>query len=100
VHVILRMDNLKTLLAPILPHAAQRLHEYLGYDRRLFGTQQVVEYEEETWNHRALAYDHNGAVGTWATSALPAGQALHQPTPLSKKLDESVVEEEYAWLEG
>jgi methionyl-tRNA synthetase len=33
-------------------------------------------------------------------SALPAGQALREPAPLFKKLDESVVEEEYARLEG
>jgi leucyl-tRNA synthetase len=48
VYVILRvMGNLKTILAPILPHTAQRLHKYMGYKGRLFGTQQVVEYEEE-----------------------------------------------------
>ena len=36
VYVILRVvDNLKTLLAPVLPHTAQRLHEYLGYDGQL-----------------------------------------------------------------
>jgi len=56
----------------------------------------VVEYEEETRSHRALTYDHSGAVGTWAPSALPA---LRAPAPLFKKLDESVVEEEYARLE-
>jgi hypothetical protein len=39
---ILRVvDNLKT----ILPHTAQKLHEYLGYEGQLFGTQHVVEYE-------------------------------------------------------
>jgi methionyl-tRNA synthetase len=106
VYVILRaVDNLKTILAPILPHTAQQLHEYLGYDGQLFGTQHVVEYEEETRvrgtrQHQALTYDHSGAVGTWTPSALPAGQALRQPAPLFKKLDESVVEEEYARLEG
>jgi methionyl-tRNA synthetase len=100
VYAILRVvDNLKTILAPILPHTAQQLHEYLGYDGRLFGTQQVVEYEEETRSHRALTYDHSGAVGSWAKSALPAGQALRQPAPLFKKLGESVVEEAYARLE-
>jgi hypothetical protein len=31
---------------------------------------------------------------------LPPGQALREPAPLFKKLDESVVEEEYARLEG
>jgi len=110
VYVILRVvDNLKTILAPILPHTSQRLHEYLGYSGQLFGTQQVVEYEEETRAHRALTYDHSGAIGThslcsvqaWAKSELPAGQVLREPAPLFKKLDESVIEEEEtARLEG
>jgi len=101
VYVILRVvDNLKTILAPILPHTAQKLPEYLGYEGQLFGTQQVVEYEEETRSHRALTYVHSGAVGTWTKSELPPGQALRQPAPLFKKLDESVIEEEYARLEG
>jgi methionyl-tRNA synthetase len=101
VYVILRVvDNLKTILAPILPHTAQKLHEYLGYDGQLFGAQHVVEYEEETRSHRALMYDHTGAVGTWAKSELPPGQPLRPPAPLFKKLEESVIEEEYARLEG
>jgi methionyl-tRNA synthetase len=101
VYVILRVvDNLKTILSPILPHTAQKLHEYLGYEGRLFGTQHVLEYEEETRSHQALTYDHTGAVGAWAQSELPPGQALRQPAPLFKKLDESVIEEEYARLEG
>jgi methionyl-tRNA synthetase len=101
VYVILRaVDNLKTILAPILPHTAQQLHEYLGYDGQLFGTQHVVEYQEETRSHRALTYDHSGAIGTWAKSELPPAQALRAPAPLFKKLDERVIEEEYARLEG
>jgi methionyl-tRNA synthetase len=101
VYVILRVvDNLKTILAPVLPHTAQKLHEYLGYDGLLFGTQQVVEYQEETRSHEALTYDHSGAVGTWSKSELPPGQPLREPAPLFRKLDESVVEEEYARLGG
>jgi methionyl-tRNA synthetase len=112
VYVILRaVDNLKTILAPILPHTpvlthrTQKLHEYLGYDGQLFGTQHVVKYLEEARHggvrsHQALTYDHSGAIGTWAPSALPPGQALRKPAPLFKKLDESAVEEEYARLEG
>jgi hypothetical protein len=59
-----------------------------------------ISYQEETRSHLALTYDHSGAVGTWAPSALPAGQALREPAPLFKKLDESMVEEERAGLEG
>jgi methionyl-tRNA synthetase len=99
--VILRaVDSLKTILAPILPHTAQRLHEYLGYDGQLFGTQHVVEYHEETRSHRALTYDHSGAVGTWTRSQLPPARPCASRRPSSKKLDESVIEEEYARLEG
>jgi methionyl-tRNA synthetase len=101
VYVILRVvDNLKTILAPILPHTAQQLHEYLGYEGQLFGTQQVVEYHEETRSHEALTYDHSGAIGIWKKSELPPGQALREPEPLFKKLDESLIDEEYARLEG
>jgi methionyl-tRNA synthetase len=101
VYGILRaVDNLKTLLAPILPHTAQRLHEYLGYDGQIFGTQQVVEYQEETRSHQALTYDHSGAIGTWKPSQLPPGQALRKPAPLFKKLDESLIDEEYERLAG
>jgi methionyl-tRNA synthetase len=39
-------------------------------------------------------------VGILAPHALPAGQALRPPAPLFKKLDESVIEDEYARLEG
>ena len=100
VYVILRaIDNLKTVLSPFLPRTAQQLHEYLGYEGQLFGTQHVVEYEEETRSHQVLTYDHNGAVGTWEPSKLPPGQALRKPAPLFKKLDEDLVDEEYARLE-
>jgi methionyl-tRNA synthetase len=100
VYVILQVvDHLKTLLAPVLPHTAQQLHEYLGHDGRLFGTQCVVEVQEQERKHVALTYDHAGAVGTWAPSRLAPGQALRRPAPLFKKLEESVVGEEYARLE-
>jgi methionyl-tRNA synthetase len=46
-----------------------------------------------------LTHDHTGADGACAKSELPPGQALRVPAPLFKKLDESVIEEEYARLE-
>ena len=63
----------------------------------------MVEYQEETRHgglrsHEALTYDHSGAIGTWAKSELPAGQVLRPPAPLFKKLEESVIAEEYARL--
>jgi methionyl-tRNA synthetase len=75
VYVILRVvDNLKT----ILPHTAQQLHEYLGYDGQLFGAQHVVEYEEETRSHAALTYEHNGPQQC-ARTTLPPPKVLRKP---------------------
>ena len=51
---------------------ARQRREHLGYEGQLFGTQQVVEYQEETRSH----------------------------APLFKKLNESVIEEEYSRLAG
>jgi hypothetical protein len=80
----------------MLPHTAPKLHECLGYEGQLFGTQHVVEYQEETRGQAALTYDHSGAIGTWAPSQLPPCQALRKPSPLLKKLDESLIDEGYA----
>jgi len=47
-----------------------------------------------------LTGDYDTWVGRWEPSALPPGQKLPQPTPLFKKLDEKVVDEELARLEA
>jgi hypothetical protein len=67
--------------------------------RFFFGTHKVEEFQEETRSHLALTYDRNGAIDIWAPNRLPPGQALREPAPLFRKLDGSVVEEEYARLE-
>ena len=60
----------------------------------------AVETVPADWCSGGLTYNHSGTIGTWAPSALPAGQALRQPAPLFRKLDESVIEGEYARLGG
>jgi hypothetical protein len=52
------------------------------------------------WRGRRTGTHSLRSVHAWAKSDLPPGQALRQPAPLFKKLDESVIEEEYARLEG
>ena len=97
VYVALRaIDSLKTLTNPFLPFSSQRLHELLGYEGTIVGRQYVGTFEEETRAHTALCYDGSELVGRWEPSQLPPGQALLKPTPLFKKLDAKVVEEELA----
>jgi methionyl-tRNA synthetase len=92
------IDSLKTLLAPVLPFSSERLHIFLGYTAPLFGEQYIEEQSDALGRHNTLRYRPPADGGRWEPSQLPAGQALVQPGPLYKKLDESVVAEERARL--
>jgi methionyl-tRNA synthetase len=93
------VDTLKILFTPFLPFSSQRLHEYLGYAGYLAGPLEFKQYSESNGrSHRVLTGDYTSWVGHWEVSALPVGQALREPKPLFKKLDEKVVEEELARL--
>jgi methionyl-tRNA synthetase len=99
IYVTLRViDNLKTLFAPFLPFTSQRLHEMLGYEGQLFGRQYTQTFTEAERSHVALRYDNSQAIGRWEPGQLPVGQKLQRPSPLFKKLDEDIVEEELARL--
>lgn len=84
------IDWLKVIWAPILPHTAQQLHEFLGYDGQLFGRQYTRTVSDARGEHEVLLYDHAAATGRWEAGRLAAGQALRQPHPLFVKLDDDV----------
>jgi methionyl-tRNA synthetase len=92
------IDTLKILFAPYLPFSSEQLHHYLGYESSLFGELNIERIEEEQRSHGVLTYDGSQAKGCWEASQLKPGQALQQPKPLFKKLDDSIVEEERARL--
>jgi methionyl-tRNA synthetase len=91
------VDSLKTLFTPFLPFSSQQVHELLGYDGWIAGPLEFREVtEEDGATHEILTGDYTSWVGAWEPSALPPGQALREPRPLFKKLDESIVDEELA----
>lgn len=95
------VDNLKIMMTPFLPFTSQQLHEMLGYEGYIAGPLEFREYTEADGStHRGLTGDYLGWVGRWQPSSLPVGQALREPRPLFKKLDESVVAEELARMEA
>jgi methionyl-tRNA synthetase len=101
VYVTLRViDNLKILLAPVLPFTGQLLHEYLGYDGNLFGRPYTQQVAESTRSHMAFCYTADDVIGKWEPSQLPPGQPLRRPAPLFKKLDPEVAETELRHLLG
>jgi methionyl-tRNA synthetase len=72
--VVLQVINaLKVLSYPFLPFSAQTLHGFLGFDGEISQSE-------------------------WKMGEVPAGQALREPAPLFKKLEEATVEEELARL--
>jgi len=91
------IDSLKVMFAPILPFTSEKLHGFFGYETPLFGEQYVEEISDSLGMHTGLKY--RGVNGLqWKPSELRPGQKLNQPSPLFKKLDESVIEEERARL--
>lgn len=101
-YVALRcVDSLKVMFTPFLPFSSQRLHDYLGHSGHIAGPLRFDSIDEaDGASHRVLTGDYTSWVGTWAPPELPIGQALREPKPLFKKLDEKVIEEELARLEG
>jgi methionyl-tRNA synthetase len=88
------IDSLKILFAPFLPFSSNRLHNFMGYEGSLFGTQSVEKCMDDLAEHTVLRYDHTGAVGRWEPSQLAPGQTLLQPQPLFRKLEPVIIEEE------
>lgn len=98
-YVALRViDSLKMLFLPFVPFSSQALHGYLGYGDDLFGRQEVAEYTDGRGTHLGLTYRYTQSGDVWKPSELPTGQALRQPQPLFRKLDEAVVADELARL--
>src|SRR3712207_1332295 len=96
------VSDCNALLTPFLPHSAQKVHELLG------GTgvwspepriEEVTDLDDGS-PYPIITGDHSGGQAVWASRPLPSGTPLSPPTPVFKKLDESIVEEELRRLAG
>lgn len=87
---------LNTMFAPVLPFSAQLIHETLGFDGQLFGTQRSDVVKDAKGAHEVLRYDHTGAVGVWKALTLEPGQKMRTPAAPFVKLDPAMIEKEVA----
>ena len=100
-HVALRcVDNLKVMLAPFLPHSSQRLHELLGHEGWLAGPLEFRTVGDEGDEHEILTGDYAVWAGEWGPTELCAGQPLQEPTPLFRKLDPAIADDELARMQN
>lgn len=99
-HVALQVvSDCNTLLTPFLPHSAQKIFELLGNEGIHAPMPKIVEVEDLDGGPAYPILTGDYTTGTrWQSTPLPTGQKLQPPTPVFKKLDPSIVEEELSRL--
>jgi methionyl-tRNA synthetase len=101
-HVALQaVSDCNTLLAPFLPHSAQKVHELLGGKDVHAPMPEIREVSDLDGGpgYPILTGDYS-AGARWASAPIEPGRELAAPKPVFKKLDESIVAEELRRLEG
>ncbi len=95
------VDDCKTLLAPFLPHSAQRVHETFGCKGPWSDRPAVREVDDLDGGpgYPVIMLDDERGSGRWGSTPIVPGTPVAPPTPVFAKLDPSVVNEELARLE-
>jgi methionyl-tRNA synthetase len=91
------IDSLKILFAPFLPFSSEKIHGFLGYGLPLFGQPFCSVEMDSLGEHTVLRLKQEPGVD-WKPSEIEPGRKLNPPSPLFRKLEESVVDEERARL--
>ncbi len=98
------VSDCNTLLAPFLPHAANRVHAVLGGEGEFMPMPRIDTVEELDPGHGACGSSYPVITGdysatpSWESRPVRVGAPVGKPTPVFTKLDPSVVDEELARL--
>ena len=95
------IKDCNALLTPFLPHSSQQVHELLGGTGVWSPAPRIEEVTDldDGSPYPVITGDYGDAQAVWASRPLPSGTPLAPPTPVFRKLDESIVAEELARLE-
>ncbi|GAA2179159.1 methionine--tRNA ligase [Brooklawnia cerclae] len=99
-HVALQVvSDANTLLTPFLPHSAQKVYELLGGEGTWAAQPEikVVDEGEGTASYPILTGDYASEHARWESRPIAVGTPLAKPTPLFRKLDESLGETGPEW---
>jgi methionyl-tRNA synthetase len=99
-HVALQVvSDCNTLLTPFLPHSAQKIHELLGGTGVHATMPEIREVSDLDGgpDYPIITGDYS-AGARWSSVPVSVGRELKAPTPVFRKLDPSIVEEELARL--
>jgi methionyl-tRNA synthetase len=101
-HTALQLvDDCKALLTPFLPHSSDAVHRMLGHDQAWSGQPELQEVDDLDGGpgYPVLTGDYATAA-VWESQPLRVGEPVAPPTPLFRKLEPTVVDEELARLEA
>lgn len=97
------VSDANTLLAPFLPHSAQKVHEALGGTGIFAPMPRIAEVDDLDLPGRSyptITGDYSSMAGTWKRHALVPGTPVPEASPIFVKLDEDIVETELARMRG
>jgi methionyl-tRNA synthetase len=98
------VSDCRTLLSPFLPHSAQAVHEALGGSGTVSPMPRIEEVDDLDGGpgYPVLQGDYRlgETVPAWGSVPVVPGTPVPPPSPIFRKLDDSVVEEERRRLEG
>jgi methionyl-tRNA synthetase len=98
------VSDLNTMLAPFLPHAANRVDAVLGGDGSFVPMPRLetvtgLDAGDEGRSYPVITGDYS-ATPRWESRPVVVGTPISKPAPVFTKLDESVVDEELARAAG
>src|SRR5919206_100374 len=97
------VSSCRTMLSPFLPHSAQAVHEALGGTGTVSPMPRIDEVEDLDGGpgYPVLRGDYRRGetLPVWEPAPIVPGTPVPPPTPVFRKLDESVVAEELTRLE-
>ncbi|WP_084075111.1 methionine--tRNA ligase [Demequina sp. NBRC 110052] len=97
------VTDANTMLAPFLPHSAQKVHEALGGTGTFAPMPQMNEVTDLDLPDReypVIQGDYTGMQGTWGRRDVTAGTPVPAPSPVFTKLDDEIVEAELERMRG
>ncbi len=95
--VLQAINDCNTLISPFLPHSSQKIHELLGNEGVHAPMPRIDEVSDLDGGPGYPIITGDYTTGSrWESRPVAVGAAIAAPTPVFRKLDPSIVEEELA----
>jgi methionyl-tRNA synthetase len=101
-HVLVQaVIDLNTMMAPFLPHGANRVHRVMGGEGDFVPMPQLVEVTDlDDGKPYPIITGEYSTTPRWESRPVVVGTVVGKPTPVFTKFDPSVVEEELDRMRG